>query len=50
MRVSEIRMHRKMFGFKKSEVTDSWRKFHAKELYNVHSSSNKRMSKSDKVA
>jgi hypothetical protein len=38
MRVFENRVLRKIFGPKRDEVTESWRKLHNEELHNLRSS------------
>jgi hypothetical protein len=45
LRVSENRVHKRMFGPKRDEVTGGWRKLHNEELHNLHSSSIIRMIK-----
>jgi hypothetical protein len=50
LRVSENRVLRRIFGLKRDEVTESWRKLHNDELHNLYfSSSIIRMIKSRKV-
>jgi hypothetical protein len=38
MRVFEIRVLRRIFGPKRDEVTEEWRKLHNEELHNLYSS------------
>jgi hypothetical protein len=40
LRVFENRVLRRMFGPKRDEVTEEWRRLHNKELYAVYSSPN----------
>jgi hypothetical protein len=40
LRVSEIRVLRRIFGPKRNEVTGEWRKLHKKELNDLYSSHN----------
>jgi hypothetical protein len=45
LRVSENRVLRGIFGPKKDEVTGDWRKLHNKELHNLYSSPNIRVTR-----
>jgi hypothetical protein len=38
LRVFEIRVLRRIFGPKRDEVTEEWRKLHSEELHNLYSS------------
>jgi hypothetical protein len=38
LRVFENRLLRRIFGFKRDEVTGGWRKLHNEELYGLYSS------------
>jgi hypothetical protein len=50
LRVSENRVLGRIFGPKRDEVTDGWRKLHNEELHNLHSSISKiRMTKSRRM-
>jgi hypothetical protein len=40
MRVFEKRVHRRIFGLMREEVTGGWRNFHIEELHNLYSSPN----------
>jgi hypothetical protein len=40
LRVFESRMLRRIFGPKRYEVTENWRKLHNEEIHNMYSSSN----------
>jgi hypothetical protein len=40
LRVSEIKVLRRIFGPKRAEVTGDWRKLHNEELHNLNSSPN----------
>jgi CYTH domain-containing protein len=47
--VFENRVVRKIFGPKRDEVTDEWRKLHNEELHNLYSSTNIRQIKSRRM-
>jgi hypothetical protein len=40
LRVSENRALRRIFGFKRDEVTGEWRRLHTEKLYDLYSSPN----------
>jgi len=47
--VSEIRVLRRIFGSKRDEVTEEWRKLHNEELYDLYYSPSARVIKSREV-
>jgi hypothetical protein len=47
LRVFENRVLRRIFGPKKDEVTEKWRKLHNEELHNLYSSQKKLLGRSN---